>query len=72
MRTEIEKKKKTIVHFTWQEREKKEKKNNLRRRSDHHTSSRACVTSCGRGHDDAFKETTKGEVWPLGGVTCTF
>jgi hypothetical protein len=51
---------------------KEGKKNNLRRRSDHHASSRACVTSCGRGHDDASKETTKCEVWPLGGVTCTF
>jgi hypothetical protein len=69
MRTEIEKKK-TIVHFTWQEREKKEK-NNLRWRSDYHTSSHACITPCEKGHDDAFKETTKGEVWPLGGVTCT-
>jgi hypothetical protein len=71
MRTEIEKKKDNRALYLAGER-KEGKKNNLRRRSDHHTSSRACVTSCGRGHDDASKETTKGEVWPLDGVTCTF
>jgi len=69
MRTEIEKKEDNCALYLAGER--KEGKKNLRWRSDYHTSSHACITPCEKGHDDAFKETKKGEVWPLGGVTCT-
>jgi ribosomal protein L22 len=61
----IKKKREHICTFSGKERKKE---NNYLRQTTHHSLS--CATLREREGDDASKNTTKGHVWPLDGVTC--
>jgi hypothetical protein len=64
----IKKKREHICTFSGKERKERKKENDYPRQTTHHSLSRA--TPRERERDGASKDTTKGHVWPLGGVTC--
>jgi hypothetical protein len=63
--------KRTIVHFSCEEREKKEKTQTIDHwwQSNYYPSTHA--TPCGRGNDWASKETVDDQIWTPSGVTRT-